>query len=242
MKTSHNVTQLAYCTVGVQILQLFLIIVILSACSSSSFEDPQVEISENTAQSRDSHEDNADLSSPYLSDEDGLLLAKLREIFLKHIRTSSRERSDAELLSMHAHGMKWDVLNDLPHTLNYPYTEDALPSSIESILGALTFLSDSCGIVYRDITYYHYCLKDKSTYLEKLTAHCDDNGLLQSIIKQYQQHKTITAAMKQEFLLSADDQLDFKNTNHTNFYILFHYMVDQERLTYQLLSQNNITK
>ena len=172
-------------------------------------------------------------------------LVQLKSAWEGGLRSSSGSpnRSTHELYTMHAHGMKWDLLNKIPLSESYPYKSDFEISKIKIDLNPTDALVNNCGyeIGQGDSlrSYKYYCLNYNSAYFESLEQVASQSQLIGSYISTYKQTKSITPELIQMIALEAEDQLDFNNKDHQMFYALHHIVFNEEqKLLKRLMTEN----
>lgn len=144
-----------------------------------------------------------------------------------------KDRDISECYTFHAHEMRLDFFNNRPFDISFPYN-GKFDLSMFDAPHLLNFLTKNCGLhnEKENKTVHYYCLKSESKYMDYLHNISLESQLISDFCKQYLEAKVITPDMRQQMLMRSGEELDFAKPEHRFFYMLFHIMVNEEKVAY----------
>jgi len=128
-----------------------------------------------------------------------------------------------------------DILNDIPYTLTFPYNGKFDLTKHEERVKSMGFFSKKCGFGDKqtDEIIHYWCLSLDETFFSYLDELGKDNEFIKNFAEGYQRSKGITNEMKQRLIWLDEMTIDFNNYDHQVFYMLFHVLINEERIAYE---------
>lgn len=175
----------------------------------------------------------ASILKDFLSENEIANLLQIKNVFDSRLCTNP-DNTITYCYKMHANMMAADLFNEIPYTLNFPYDDSFDLSMIAGNVDALSFLTKKCGFQNEQTNevIHFYCLKNKGSYMDFQKKVGETNSMIAFLQEDYVDNKAITPNARQRISISAQGELDFSNIDHQLVYMLFHLMVNEERIAY----------
>ena len=178
--------------------------------------------------------------SDFLSPNDVSALHAIKKAFDVGLSSGNNNPDLGDIYHQHAIRMKLNFLNQEPYNTLYPYNNTFDLSEVGEAAAQTQVFSHKCGFLNQQTkeTFHHYCLDVASPYFDYLAHLATDNTFIDHFQKRYREVKTIGQEAKQAMLLNGDESLDFSLPAHQMFYMLFHIVVNEERMALEKYRQS----
>lgn len=172
------------------------------------------------------------LADQFLGTEAIDALNEIKAVFDQGISKGYGDRPPAYVYEQHALRMRMDYFDNDPYTSVFPYNGEFDLSSFTEAVNKLPFISNKCGFqdpTTKEVINY-YCFNTDPDYMRYLAAVGENSALVKGFQQHYQETKSITSNMREAMLTQSVEEIDFSSLDHQYFYMMFHILVNEERL------------
>lgn len=157
------------------------------------------------------------------------------------LRKGLELRSVAYAYEQHAIRMRLNYFDKTPVIYQYPFNGKFDFSRVESYANSLPFMTRKCGFqieATKEVVNY-YCPSIHQPFFDYLTEIGQSSSIISNFAKEYPEVKAILPGIKQQMLMSSNEELDFEKWDHQLFYLLFHCWVNEELIAYAKVGRGN---
>ena len=177
------------------------------------------------------------LADQFFSAEAINALNEIKAVFDQRISKGYGDRPPAYVYEQHALRMRMDYFDNDPYTSVFPYNGEFDLSDLREAVKKLPFVTQKCGFqnpATKEVVNY-YCFNTNPEFMQYLTKVGENSGLIKGFQQRYQDVKSIDPAMREAMLTQSVEEIDFANLDQQYFYMMFHILVNEERLALEKL-------
>lgn len=157
-------------------------------------------------------------------------LLAVKQAFDNQLCATISHNEISDCYKSHAGILMSDISQDVPFTTNFPYTSTFSLQNIEEGVDNSDILSNKCGFQHSETgaIINYYCLMNKSSFMDYVSALAQQNGFIKKIYDEYQMAKGLTPNIRNSVAMTSVINLDFEQIGHQLFYMMMHLAINEE--------------
>ena len=167
------------------------------------------------------------VQAQFFSDSEIKLLKSIQRQFEEGL-CNNQNRAVSDCYKLSAHAMKFDIMNQNPLEINYPFNSEFSLNQFQHNEAVLSVWNNDCAMSYDNKLFHYYCINKSGPAIEYLKKVGKSNSLIHSTAEILEKPEQEISTSLLNILIELEDKLDFNDEDHRMFFTILILSVNEE--------------